>query len=631
MIVQCPACNSRYRIREANIPPSGGKIRCPSCGHSFVVYPESTPSPQEDDDRTSITSQNALNQLVSGMASNKPVATEERTEQLDKDEINRIRALQALASKLGDADDGTLEMQNPMKIWQEAQDSLRRQDEELSEGEDDYDAAPTEVVSGANLANLPFPGSKVPAREPVGERVELKSSAPPLPAPPSIPKPPSLPPLPSAPSQDSPYSSGPSPSTMNRPPSGQFPTARPPSGAHPSPPNYGQPDSGPRFPMGAAPQPPAYGSQDWDSNSDASKDILAAIDEVAGDEPMAPPSAATPNLEHGGPWKLKTNFGLTYEFPDNKSLRSWLSSRDELDGYSLSADGENFFAVNQFTQLKSRPSVSGQIPSTGMSHLGIQQPSGLGSLPGSSGSGQYPSASTSGQFPTPSSGGSGQYPSMGAGASGQYPSMGSGGSGQYPAMPPSSSTGAFTPPSQLGASPSQAHEQHQEVIQNTYRPPSRDAGGSKILWAVFVLLVIACVVLGLHTFNIVNFEEILGMESKPTPTQVAPVVAPVESIDAVIDENPEADIENLLKETRRDLRGKKLQSALDRLNTIETIAPNRAEVFELRAEAYEALGQTEEAEAAKARAEELKAAGEGAPEEPGTAEEPGAAPEAEGE
>jgi predicted Zn finger-like uncharacterized protein len=43
-----------------------------------------------------------------------------------------------------------------------------------------------------------------------------------------------------------------------------------------------------------------------------------------------------------GVWKLKTNFGLVYDFPDTNSLRNWLSARDDLSGYQLAGEGEAF-------------------------------------------------------------------------------------------------------------------------------------------------------------------------------------------------------------------------------------------------------------------------------------------------
>lgn len=37
MIIECPACTSRYRIREDKLPENGGNIKCPSCAHVFFV------------------------------------------------------------------------------------------------------------------------------------------------------------------------------------------------------------------------------------------------------------------------------------------------------------------------------------------------------------------------------------------------------------------------------------------------------------------------------------------------------------------------------------------------------------------------------------------------------------------
>lgn len=48
MIVQCPACQSRYRISDDRIPAKGGNLKCPSCGHVFPVVPggaTATPAP----------------------------------------------------------------------------------------------------------------------------------------------------------------------------------------------------------------------------------------------------------------------------------------------------------------------------------------------------------------------------------------------------------------------------------------------------------------------------------------------------------------------------------------------------------------------------------------------------------
>jgi predicted Zn finger-like uncharacterized protein len=40
MIVSCPQCSARYRIRDEKIQGAGARIGCPSCHHKFVVYRE---------------------------------------------------------------------------------------------------------------------------------------------------------------------------------------------------------------------------------------------------------------------------------------------------------------------------------------------------------------------------------------------------------------------------------------------------------------------------------------------------------------------------------------------------------------------------------------------------------------
>lgn len=40
MIVTCPSCDARYRIRDDKIEGKGARITCPNCGHKFVVYVE---------------------------------------------------------------------------------------------------------------------------------------------------------------------------------------------------------------------------------------------------------------------------------------------------------------------------------------------------------------------------------------------------------------------------------------------------------------------------------------------------------------------------------------------------------------------------------------------------------------
>src|ERR1700685_3307875 len=48
--VECEACKAPYQVDERRVPPGGLKMRCPKCGHAFVVaHPgasASAPAPQ---------------------------------------------------------------------------------------------------------------------------------------------------------------------------------------------------------------------------------------------------------------------------------------------------------------------------------------------------------------------------------------------------------------------------------------------------------------------------------------------------------------------------------------------------------------------------------------------------------
>ena len=39
MIVTCPGCGSKYRVRDEAVPPGGAELKCPSCGAVFVAHP----------------------------------------------------------------------------------------------------------------------------------------------------------------------------------------------------------------------------------------------------------------------------------------------------------------------------------------------------------------------------------------------------------------------------------------------------------------------------------------------------------------------------------------------------------------------------------------------------------------
>src|ERR1019366_6871202 len=42
--VECESCKAPYQIDERRVPPAGLKMRCPKCGHSFLVTNPNAPA-----------------------------------------------------------------------------------------------------------------------------------------------------------------------------------------------------------------------------------------------------------------------------------------------------------------------------------------------------------------------------------------------------------------------------------------------------------------------------------------------------------------------------------------------------------------------------------------------------------
>ena len=40
MILTCPACNTKYVVKDGAIPPGGRQVRCASCKHSWHQDPD---------------------------------------------------------------------------------------------------------------------------------------------------------------------------------------------------------------------------------------------------------------------------------------------------------------------------------------------------------------------------------------------------------------------------------------------------------------------------------------------------------------------------------------------------------------------------------------------------------------
>jgi hypothetical protein len=299
------------------------------------------------------------------------------------------------------------------------------------------------------------------------------------------------------------------------------------------------------------------------------------------------------NPNHAGPWKLQTNFGLTYEFPDTKGLKSWLSNRDELDGFTLSADGENFLPLDSFPQLKASPASlrrSGQFAAQ----------SGLHANPLAAGPAQPAPAQT------------------GPSASGLIESPFSTASGQA----------AFQERAPLPPPPAAATGP--KIDTSTYRPPSRDDKWNVVIWALAGILLVVAAALVAEVTGVYPVKELLFGAEKS-----APMVAPQQPIatsgqQEADDEEVETEaqrrarlreqVDRILDDAEVDMASNRITSAIERLNTARTLEPQRVRVYERLAEAHEKLGQNEQAEAMRETAQELRDQEAAASEQAGAAD-----------
>lgn len=48
MILSCPECNTKYRVRDDLIDPEGSEVKCSRCGHRFTAFPDQEgPGPED--------------------------------------------------------------------------------------------------------------------------------------------------------------------------------------------------------------------------------------------------------------------------------------------------------------------------------------------------------------------------------------------------------------------------------------------------------------------------------------------------------------------------------------------------------------------------------------------------------
>lgn len=616
MIVQCPSCSSRYRVNDSNIPATGGRINCPSCAHSFIVYPEAKAAPAPsayDGEKTSVATN--FNDLMRGAGFGGGAPAQAPADD-DGDLATEVISGDSLPNFAGGMfggggarppasppeEDGTVEMENPLKFLSQGG-SLPGigGGGSLGGGALGGDASeaydPTQVVS-ADMASA-LGGFGGPAASPFGAppnqggddalRTEIVSAEDAVasfgfgggaPA-----------------SEENEMTEVVDPHSVFNSPVGPPAQANNPFGGPPSMPSFAnqpgaQPQPTPLF--GGAPPatPPSFGGASGlqglqSPMGDPGQPGLGGVPGASVDS--LPPVGADPN--HQGPWKLKTNFGLTYEFQDTGSLLNWMSSKDDFTGYTLSVGDENFHPLSDFPQIST--GVSGKPSNPEAIAPPMEQPAA--GVPGGMGMND---------------------PFAGAPAPVNHGGFGSGGFDGVGGMPQhqhQQPRSAGPAPHAPGTSPLPAH-------------PTSGGGSSPILWVVFGVLIIAVLLLGLQITGVVDFKAMLGLGAPAPVEQPAPIAQPGAEEPADDSAEPGGEVaapdgdgeelemsaedrkhfNDLIEMARTSMSEKKYQSAKETLEKAKMIGPGELPVYTLLAEVHEKLGEEDLALEAKKKAEDIR-------------------------
>lgn len=559
MLVQCPSCSARYRVNASNIPSTGGRIRCPSCEHTFVVYPEAPaqPAPQAASYEEAKTSIANIQDLMQGANA---LRQQQQSEAEDDGatEIMSGASLPNFSNLFGGqqgggaperVEDGTVEMQNPLALLKSA--GLAQEEEDGA----------TEIVSADMMFGL--------GNDPFAAPAQPTSPAPASPAP-------SYPPAASATSSAQPaYAPSSHQPPAHQPPSHQssYAPQRTVSTANDATQVTGADALGDfSFPPPASSSPSgqALGSALFGGGPPA--DTVEAASPFAAPAPApvaaAPAGGSTMDPSYQGPWKLKTSFGLTYEFQDTASLQTWMSSRDDLSGYTLAGDDE------QFRELGVYPQLGGGAPPSAptMAMHRVTAPA-VAPLP------HTPAPTTA---PMPS---------------------------------PLDQRGGFEPPPPQPASPRQPGAR---ITNTEYKPPRGNRRWVTIvLFLLFTVFGAGAVGLSLHIFKIVDMKQLLGVETPaPKPTPKPPEVAkpkvdkpPEEKKDTppAISDEAKLQAKQFIKEAEVNIENNKLPPARQVLEKALRLDPTNLKTYDLLADTYDKLGQADKATETREKVKQLRA------------------------
>lgn len=301
--------------------------------------------------------------------------------------------------------------------------------------------------------------------------------------------------------------------------------------------------------------------------------------------------------QSGGPkWKLKTNFGLVFDFHDDAALKSWMEGRDTLAGFKLSANnGGTFSDLESFPEILS-PDIRAKLDAAPSEPAAPAGPAVSPAAPPAGG----PAAAPAGPSLSPSPG----------------PSLG----GPRPTPRPS-------PP--------------RPTPRPVRRPPQRRPSGSSgdsedskgWIGIVVALLAIVGVVIGLQAAGVIDLRgKAVDMKQKAKTEQIearnkalgidenAAAAAEDDGTGTeYVEEDPGQEaggaeaagqpaapspfshsghVDSLLQQAQQDMTRGDYKKAINTLNSAKGLAPNNPEIYALLERAHRRAGNSAEARAA---------------------------------
>ena len=139
-----------------------------------------------------------------------------------------------------------------------------------------------------------------------------------------------------------------------------------------------------------------------------------------------------------------------------------------------------------------------------------------------------------------------------------------------------------------------------------------------VLWGAFFLLAVAALVLALQLVGVIDLIDDDQSESEEVPSAIEDHIVEEEDLDELPEEEEgglsprvQAEVDRLLESAHDDMESNRLASAIDRLERARDLDPERIELYEMKAEVHEELGEADRADELRERAAELRELEEG--------------------